>query len=238
MLVLVRIPGVGTTQLGAQRWFQFAGFQFTPSEFAKLALILMLARCSPSSAAEPIASRVFRSHRAIVPMILVFIQPDIGTTIVLVAILVGILVVAGARARHLDAWRSRRSCSIARAFQIDVVKDYQVARLTGFLDPQNDAAASGYNRNQAEIAIGSGGLFGVRLPEGNADEPRLRARAAHRLHLHGGGGGVRVRRRGVRADAVRDPHLARDPHLLLIEGPVRDVRGRRRSPRCSRSRCS
>jgi rod shape determining protein RodA len=161
-LVMVRVPGIGSSANGAQRWFQFAGFQFTPSEFAKIALVLMLAAMlSELRTAEPIIPDLIRvCGVAIVPMLLVFIQPDIGTTIVLAAIVVGILVVAGTRPRHLLALALTAIVMIALAFQLHVIRDYQLARLTGFLDPQNSADTTAYNRQQAEIAVGSGGIFG------------------------------------------------------------------------------
>ncbi|MEA2555131.1 MAG: rod shape determining protein RodA, partial [Actinomycetota bacterium] len=160
--VLVRIPGVGTTTLGAQRWFQFAGFQFTPSEFTKIALCIMLsAILSELRNPEPLLRDTLRVCLvAGVPMVLVFIQPDIGTTIVLVALSVGILVVAGAKGRHLAAVAVAAVVMIALAFQLGVIKDYQLARLTGFLDPANNSLTTNYNKAQAEIAVGSGGLLG------------------------------------------------------------------------------
>ena len=161
-LILVRLPGIGSTANGAQRWFQFAGFQITPSEFAKIALILMLAAMlSELRTTEPMLPDVLRvCIVSAVPMILVFIQPDIGTTIVLVAIVVGILVVAGTRLRHLLALAAASIVLVALAFQLHVIRDYQIARLTSFLDPQNSEDVTKYNRDQAELAIGAGGLFG------------------------------------------------------------------------------
>ena len=162
MLVLVRIPGVGTTTLGAQRWFQFAGFQFTPSEFTKIALCIMLAATlSELRNPEPTLRDTLRVCLVgAVPMGLVFIQPDIGTTIVLVGLTVGILVVAGARGRHLAAIALTAIVMIALAFQLGVVKDYQLARITMFLDPGHSSLKYNYNKDQAEIAVGSGGLLG------------------------------------------------------------------------------
>jgi rod shape determining protein RodA len=161
-LVLVRLPGIGSSANGAQRWFQFAGFQLTPSEFAKIALILMLAAMlSELRTSEPTVADVLRvCIVAAIPMMLVFIQPDIGTTIVLVAITVGVLVVAGTRPKHLLALAITSIVLVALAFQLHVIRDYQIARLTGFLDPQNSADTTRYNREQAEIAVGAGGLFG------------------------------------------------------------------------------
>jgi len=161
-LVLVRIPGIGSSTNGAQRWFQFVGFQLTPSEFAKIALMLMLgAMLSELRASEPTAPDLLRlCIVAAIPVLLVFVQPDIGTTIVLLAITVGILVVAGTRLRHLLALALTAIVLVALAFQLGVIRDYQIDRLTGFLDPQNSADTTSYNRKQAEIAIGAGGLFG------------------------------------------------------------------------------
>jgi rod shape determining protein RodA len=160
-LVLVQTP-LGASPSGAQRWFTFGGFQLTPSEFAKIALALMLgAVLSELRTAEPALTDVLRvTMIAAVPMGLVFIQPDIGTTIVLVAILVGTLVVAGTRPRHLATLALASIVLLFGAFQLNVIKGYQLDRIHAFLDSSNDSQGANYNRNQAEIAIGSGGLVG------------------------------------------------------------------------------
>jgi rod shape determining protein RodA len=161
LLVLVRTP-LGTTIRGSQRWFQLFGFQLAPSELAKLALVAMLAAfLSQLRSSDLSLQDLYRATAiAAVPGLLVFLQPDLGTSIVLTAILVGILVVAGARARHLGVLALTAIVLIFGALQLGLVKDYQIARLTAFFDPQNDPQRSDYNRTQAEIAIGSGGLFG------------------------------------------------------------------------------
>jgi rod shape determining protein RodA len=161
-LVIVRFTPLGSSPAGAQRWFTFGGFQLTPSEFAKIALVLMLASVlSEVRSVEPMLVDVIRvTMVAIVPMGLVFIQPDIGTTIVLVAILVGTLVVAGTRPRHLIALALTAFLLLFGAFQLNVIKGYQLDRLRAFLDSSSDARGANYNRNQAEIAIGSGGIVG------------------------------------------------------------------------------
>ena len=161
-LVVVRFTPLGSNPAGAQRWFTFGGFQLTPSEFAKIALILMIAAVlSELRTAEPMLVDVLRvTMIAIVPMGLVFIQPDIGTTIVLVAILVGTLVVAGTRPRHLAVLAVTACVLLFGAFQLNVIKGYQLDRLVAFLDSGSDTQGANYNRNQAEIAIGAGGLLG------------------------------------------------------------------------------
>ena len=160
-LVLVRTP-IGSSSAGAQRWFGFAGFQITPSEFTKVALIVMLASVlSEMRSSQPALPDVIRvTAIAALPMLLVLIQPDIGTTIVLGSILVGVLVVAGTRPRHLLALAVVGVLLIVGAFQMHFVRDYQVARIQAFLDPQNSSADVRYNLNQSLIAIGSGGITG------------------------------------------------------------------------------
>jgi rod shape determining protein RodA len=160
LLVLVQSP-LGTTSLGAQRWFQIPGFQLSPSQFARLGLIVMIA----AYLSDRQRDLEFRNVLAVailaaIPMLLVFIQPDFGTSIILATIMLAPLVVAGAKVRHLLVLGLVAAVAIFGAFQLNIVKDYQIQRLTSFLDPQNDALSAGYNRLQAEIAIGSGGLTG------------------------------------------------------------------------------
>jgi rod shape determining protein RodA len=160
LLGLVQTP-LGTSAKGAQRWFQFGGFQLSPSLFARLGLILMLASYLSEAKGEFDLRNVVRATTlAAIPMFLVFIQPDIGTTIVLSAILVALLVISGAKARHLVALALAATIAIFGAFQLHIIRDYQIQRLTSFLDPQADVQRAGYNKQQAEIAIGAGGLVG------------------------------------------------------------------------------
>ena len=197
------LPGIGATDTTgtAQRWFAFAGFQITPSEFAKIAVIVMLAAVlSELRSPEPTLSDLVKVLAvAAVPMVLVFIQPDIGTTIVLAAIVVGILVVAGTRLKHLlDADRGRTHLDLPR---VPTRGDQGLPAGTAHGVPRSGRTlpkTPGTTSTNHEIAVGSGGIVRAGLPERDADEPGLRAGAAHRLHLHRGGGGVRVRRRDVR----------------------------------------
>ena len=166
LLVLVRTP-LGTSVKGSQRWFELFGFQLAPSELAKLALIGMLAAFLSEIRGDLTLRDVFRaSGLAALPALLVFLQPDLGTSIVFVAILVGILVVAGARARHLGVLALTAVMLIFAGFQVGLVKEYQLERLQAFLDSENVDDAARYNRQQAEIAIGSGGLVGLGYLQG------------------------------------------------------------------------
>ncbi len=161
-LLLVRLPFLGSTAAGAQRWFEVGGFQVTPSEFAKLGLIVMLAASlSELKHVAPTAQDVIRLCAvALLPLILVFIQPDIGTSIVMVAVTAAMFLVAGISGRHLGALVVICLVLIAAAFQLGVVKAYQLDRLRAFIDRENTPADVRYNLDQAEIAVGSGGLFG------------------------------------------------------------------------------
>jgi rod shape determining protein RodA len=160
LLVLVRTP-LGSSALGAQRWFQVAGFQFSPSMFCRLALIVMLAAYLSQIKGDVRLSHVVRATViGVIPMFLVFVQPDIGTSIILAAILVGQLVVSGTRARYLAVLALTALIAIFGAFHLHIIKDYQVQRITGFFQSDKNLQTANYNKQQAEIAIGSGGLTG------------------------------------------------------------------------------
>jgi rod shape determining protein RodA len=158
-LLLVLTP-VGQETAGAQRWITFFGFQFQPAELAKLVVVATLAAYL-SELREVRLEHVWRA--ALIaggPMVLIFLQPDIGTMMVFGAVLIAALVVAGARARHIAILVGVAIFGAIIAFNLGIVKDYQVARLRSFLDPAADPLRAGYNLQQAEIAIGAGGLFG------------------------------------------------------------------------------
>ena len=158
-LLLVLTP-FGQETAGAQRWITFFGFQFQPAELAKLVVVAALAAYL-SELREVRLEHVWRA--ALIaggPMVLIFLQPDIGTMMVFGAVLISALVVAGARARHIAILVGVAIFGAIIAFNLGIVKDYQVARLRSFLDPAADPLRAGYNLQQAEIAIGAGGLFG------------------------------------------------------------------------------
>jgi rod shape determining protein RodA len=163
-LVLVRVPGLGATDATgtAQRWFEVAGFQITPSEFTKLALIIMLAAVlSGIRTPEPSLGDVIKALiLALVPLTLVFLQPDIGTSIGIAAIVVGMLIVAGTRLRHLIVLSVAGMIAIVFVFQTGIVQDFQLQRLKAFLDPTSVPEDVRYNLDQSLIAVGSGGLLG------------------------------------------------------------------------------
>ena len=160
LLLLVRTP-LGTSAKGAQRGFYVGGFQFTPSELSKISLAIMLAAFLSELRTPELSLRdlIRASMLALLPMFLVFIQPDIGTTIVLAAILGGTVVVAGAKARHLGVLAATGVLLIALAFQMGLIKQYQLERLKCFTGCPNSEAT--YNKEQSQIAIGLGGVSGT-----------------------------------------------------------------------------
>jgi rod shape determining protein RodA len=165
LLALLHVPGLEASSAGTTNYIDIPGvslLQISPSEFAKIGLIVMLAAMlSEIRSAVPELRDVVRVCTvAVVTMAAVFINVEIGTTIVLVAITVGILVVAGTRARHLAALGVAAVVMILLAFQLGAIKDYQVDRLTAFFDRANSPEDARYNLDQSLIAVGSGGLFG------------------------------------------------------------------------------
>ena len=165
LLLVLQIPGVAGGEGATSNYIDIPGvslLQISPSEFAKIGLIVILsAMLSELRTPVPMLSDVVRVLMvAGLTMGLVFINVEIGTTIVLTAITVGILVVAGTRAKHLIALAAGAIILIVLTFQLNVIKSYQVDRLTAFFDSGNAAEDARYNLEQSEIAVGSGGMFG------------------------------------------------------------------------------
>jgi rod shape determining protein RodA len=166
LLVLVLSP-LGSSTRGAQAWFQFGSFQLEPSEWAKLALIVCVAAYCATHRGDLDGRRLLAViGLSAVPMALIYLQPDLGTDLVFGGILIGVLVVAGARPRHIAALVLIAVVGMVAVVQLGVLKQYQVDRLTAFANPTNDPQHTAYNLSQAKAAIGSGGLFGRGLFKG------------------------------------------------------------------------
>jgi rod shape determining protein RodA len=163
LLFLVLTP-LGSETAGAQRWITLFGFQFQPSEMAKVVLAAMLAAYLSEIRVhgDLRLQHVWRAAGiSALVMVLVFVQPDIGTSMVFAVILLALLIVAGAKPKYIGVLALAALIGLLAAFRLGIVQDYQIARLTGFLDPANDPLRAGYNKAQAEIAIGNGGLAGT-----------------------------------------------------------------------------
>ncbi len=163
LLMLVLVDLIGAERKGAQRWLELpGGFQIQPSEFAKLLLILTLASLlarSGTSVRTPRGFLMSLLHIAL-PALLVFKQPDLGTSIVLGALWFGMVYLAGAPLRWLALTALTGVLTFGTMWHLNLLKDYQKARLVSFLNPEADPQQSGYHILQARIAIGSGQLMG------------------------------------------------------------------------------
>ncbi|MCZ7534557.1 MAG: rod shape-determining protein RodA [Acidimicrobiia bacterium] len=169
--MLVGVLALGATRKGTQAWFQIGPLQFQPSELAKVVLVVALAGYCHSHRGD---LDVWRFAIAIglagLPIVLVLRQPDLGTAIVLMICVGTVLVVAGARGRHLAVMVLLAVTLVGGAVSSDVFADYQIDRLTSFLDQSTvdtrTASDAEYNLAQSKTAIGAGGLTGAGLFEG------------------------------------------------------------------------
>jgi rod shape determining protein RodA len=167
LLLLLVISPVGTSRRGTQAWFQLGSFQFQPSEASKVVLIVALAailagaRGSLDTNGLLIALAV-----ALVPMALILVQPDLGTSMVFAAVVIAVLLVAGTQPRHMALLALLGLSAIVMVVQLGLLKDFQRDRLTAFLDPQSDTQRSSYNLRQSQIAIAAGGVAGRGLFQG------------------------------------------------------------------------
>jgi cell division protein FtsW len=160
LLIAVRLPGIGHSTLGAQRWVGAGPVQFEPSELMKLALVLYAAHVLSLGRAGTRTLRTALKRVAIVggaAILLVGSQPDIGTAMVIALALLAIVLTAGIPLRLLAI---TAILCVGAVIVVGVAVPYAGARLTSFLDPWAHATQSGYQAVQSQIAIGSGGFFG------------------------------------------------------------------------------
>lgn len=167
LLILVMTP-LGGTRQGAQRWIPLGIFDLQPSEFAKPAVILVLALLLSSVEENRMPwLRVFQSIGLVAfPSVLIFLQPDLGTMLVFGFVLLAMLFVAGTTIRQLVLLLAGGVIALIVLFQLDLLKEYQLDRLTGFLNSGQETLTINYNQAQSQVAIGAGGLFGRGLFEG------------------------------------------------------------------------
>ena len=163
--IVVLIPGIGKQQSGAQAWLALpGGLSFQPSEFTKLALIVLLAMVlteKRDAEERPNDSDVLIGLAlAGIPAIFILVQNDLGTALIIAITLFTVLIVSGVRARWIAGVVVSTALAGFLAFQVGALKQYQLDRLTSFTNPAFDPQGIGYNTLQARIAIGSGGWFG------------------------------------------------------------------------------
>jgi rod shape determining protein RodA len=181
--LLAVLTPIGSTVNGAKGWIDLpGGFQIEPSEYAKIALILMTAllfselREGSRDLSAGRAGRAGPSLRDVgivlacgLPLVaLVVIEPALGISMVLAAELAGLTLLSGVRLRWVLLLAAVAAVAIVAVVNLHLFKSYQLTRLTGFLHPSANAAGSGYNGIQAKIAVGSGGMFGQGLFHGQS----------------------------------------------------------------------
>ena len=175
LLVLV----MGSTINGSRSWLILAGLSIQPAEFAKLAVVTMMAMV----VAERLENARGRGVDATdvllmlaiagLPAALIMLQPDLGTMLVLSATVFGVLAVAGVPRRWLVGLFVAGAALAAAVVSAGVLKQYQINRFMAFTDPMLDPRGAGYNTTQARIAIGNGGLFGRGLFGGSQTRSRF-----------------------------------------------------------------
>jgi rod shape determining protein RodA len=168
IVLLVGVFVVGPSIRGSRRWFDFGVFQLQPSEIGRIVLIVFLAGFLADRVRRIDEFRVPLSAVALaaVPLVLVFVEPDFGSALVLTSCAAGVLFFAGTRWAHLAVFAAV-AVGIAVAVLwllpsagVDVLKPYQKERLIGFIHPDADPSGSTYNVNQSITAVGAGGLDG------------------------------------------------------------------------------
>ena len=162
---------IGSSVSGAQAWISIgAGLEIQPSEFSKLAIIVLVAMLFNAKKRERLDVGDVDVVRALVligiPMVIVLKQNDLGTMLVLLAIMFGVLAVGGAPTRWIAGLTLLMAIGSVIVVKAHVLHGYQIDRLTSFVHPDSDLGGINYNGNQARLAIGSGGFTGSGLFHG------------------------------------------------------------------------
>ena len=170
-LLFVLLPGVGSTVNGAKAWIPLpGGFQIQPAELAKISIIVgisMLLSERSHDSDEPTTKDVLRALGvAALPILLILLQPDMGTVFIISASVVAILGISGAPTKWVAGLLILAVLGGFVATKAGVISGYQVKRLQSFVDPNADSQGAGYQLRQARITVGSGGFLGTGLFNG------------------------------------------------------------------------
>ncbi|GGV60051.1 MULTISPECIES: rod shape-determining protein RodA [Streptomyces] len=172
--ILLVLTPLGATINGSRNWIVLGGgFSIQPSEFVKVTIILgmamlLAARVDAGDKEHPDHRTVLQSlGLAAVPIVIVLLMPDLGTVLVLVTIVLGVLLASGASNRWIFGLLTAGAIGCVVIWQLHILDEYQINRFAAFANPSLDPAGVGYNTNQARIAIGSGGLTGAGLFHGS-----------------------------------------------------------------------
>ena len=158
---------LGKVSHGAQSWFSLGAFSFQPSDFAKIALIIILAKYFSRRHIEIANIRhiLISGLYTFVLFVLVLLHPDLGSAMIIFLIWLGMVMVSGISKKHLFAMIAVVAVAFALLWTLGF-KEYQKDRIRNFINPLADIHGAGYNAYQSAIAVGSGGLFGKGLGYG------------------------------------------------------------------------
>ncbi|MEV1050930.1 rod shape-determining protein RodA [Streptomyces sp. NPDC049887] len=174
VLVALVLTPLGATINGAHAWIVLGGgFSLQPSEFVKITIILGMAMLLATQVDA--GDQLHPDHRtvakslglAVLPMIIVMLMPDLGSVMVMVVIVLGVLLASGASNRWIFGLIGAGIGGAVLVTALGLLDEYQINRFAAFANPELDPAGVGYNTNQARIAIGSGGLLGTGLFKGS-----------------------------------------------------------------------
>ena len=163
LAALAAVPFIGEINMGARRWIELGGLQFQPSEAMKIGLVMALARYYHGLRAEQVSHVLYLIPPLLMigaPVGLVFIQPDLGTSLLLAAAGVIVVFVAGLSWRIGVVGVLGAVAAGYGAYRFGLLKPYQIERILTFLNPDRDPLGQGYHLLQSKIALGSGGLDG------------------------------------------------------------------------------
>ena len=170
--LLFSVLFLGVEKKGTKGWFELGIYQFQPSEYCKIGIVVVLAFLL--SGDETISKKrlVVTLIAAGLPIVAILAQPDLGTILVYGAITAGMVVAAGIQGRYLFILFLILLTGVIAVFESETLEDYQVSRLLVFVNNDESTAAS-YNLEQAQIAIGNGGITGSGLFEGTQNKSDL-----------------------------------------------------------------
>ena len=168
VLLLVLVLFIGDEVKGAQSWISLGGFQFQPSELAKIGFIIGAAAYLHDREPGGLGAVLGVLGLLLPPLALIVLQPDPGTGSILLFTAFVIMLVVGVRARYLVALALLGTVALVGVVQLELLEEHQVQRLTSFANPEGEACAQGacYNTDQSLIAIGSGQFAGKGLFQG------------------------------------------------------------------------
>ena len=172
-LLLLYVLLFGMVQMGARRWIPLRVFNLQPSEFAKVAVALVLAKFFGENRGEPTPTDLAVGvGLTLLPLALIAKEPDLGTAVTLLPVFLAVAYLAGMRMRVLGIMFLALLLAAPVAWKF-ALKDYQKQRVSTFLDPSQDAKGAGYQQIQARITVGSGGLSGKGFRQGTQGQLRF-----------------------------------------------------------------